>query len=72
MKKLDLKTRAWIYAIILSIGPIVSFYGLATHEEFMLWAGLGGTILGGPASTLALKNLNKDESEGSDEAENVE
>lgn len=58
--KLSLTTRAKIYAIILAIGPIVSFYGLATHEEFLLWAGLGGTILGVPGSSLALRNLTPD------------
>lgn len=56
-------TRAYIYAILIAIGPLVSFYGLASQEEIALWLGLGGTILGVPGGSLALKNLSPDTSE---------
>lgn len=60
MKK---STRAYIYAILVALGPLASFYGLATQEEIVLWLGVGGTILGIPAGGLALKNLTPDEPE---------
>lgn len=49
--------RAWVYAILASAGPIVTFYGLASAEEVALWLGLGATILGTPAASLAAANL---------------
>lgn len=51
------EVRAWIYGILVALGPVVAFYGFATQEEIALWLGVGGTILAGPAGTLALKNL---------------
>lgn len=33
------KTRSAIYALALSIGTLVTFYGLATKEEVALWIG---------------------------------
>lgn len=60
------KTRLYIYAILVAIGPLVSFYGLATQEEIVLWLGVGGTVLGVPAGSLALKNLAPDTEEDSD------
>lgn len=49
--------RRWIFAILASIGPVLVFYGLATSEEIALWLGIGGTILGTPAGSLAARNV---------------
>ena len=51
--------RRYLYAILAAAGPIVVFYGLATSEEVALWLGLGATVLGTPASTLAAANTPK-------------
>lgn len=49
--------RKWFYALIVALGPIAIFYGLASHEEVVLWLGVGATILGVPGGTTALSNL---------------
>ena len=54
------KARVWLFRIVAAAGPLVVFYGLATHEEVALWLGLGATILGTPASTLASVNVPRD------------
>lgn len=51
------KLRAWIYSILVAAGPLVTFYGIASADEVVLWLGLGGTVLGVPAGTLAVSNL---------------
>lgn len=51
------KLRAWIYGVLVAAGPLASFYGLLTNEEIVLWLGLGGTLLGVPAGTVAAANL---------------
>lgn len=53
------KTRKWIYRCLAAAGPIVVFYGVATAEEVALWLGLGGTILGTPAGTMAAANVKR-------------
>lgn len=57
------KVRAWLYAVIVAAGPIAVFYGLASHEEVILWIGVGATLLGVPGGTTALSNLNPKEAE---------
>lgn len=52
--------RAWIFRIVIAVGPIVVFYGLMTADEIALWIGLGGTILGTPAASLAAANVPRD------------
>lgn len=54
------KLRAWIYSLIVAAGPLVIFYGVASADEVALWLGLGGTVLGVPAGSTALTNLNPD------------
>ena len=54
------KARLWVFRSIAAAGPIVVFYGLATAEEVALWLGLGATILGTPAATLASVNVPRD------------
>lgn len=49
--------RRYLYTILAAAGPIAVFYGLATAEEIVLWLGLGGTILGTPAGTVAAVNV---------------
>lgn len=49
--------RLWLFRAIAAAGPLVTFYGLATAEEVALWLGLGATILGTPAASLAAVNV---------------
>lgn len=49
--------RLWLFRCIAAAGPLVTFYGLATAEEVALWIGLGATILGTPAASLAAVNV---------------
>lgn len=49
--------RLWLYRVIAAAGPLVVFYGLATSEEVALWLGLGATVLGTPAASLAASNV---------------
>ena len=51
------KVRAWIYGVLVAAGPLITFYGVATADEVVLWLGLGGTILGVPAGSIAVSNL---------------
>lgn len=57
------EVRKYIYAILVALGPVAAFYGLATQEEVALWLGVGGTILALPAGTLALANLTPNKTE---------
>lgn len=58
MKNIDWKTvRGWFYSVLISAGPIITFYGLASESEVVLWMGLGATILGVPGGSTALANL---------------
>ena len=50
--------RKYLYAVLVAAGPLLSFYGIASENEVALWLGLGGTLLGVPAGTTALSNLN--------------
>lgn len=49
--------RRWLFRALAAAGPLVTFYGLATAEEVALWLGLGATILGTPAASLASVNV---------------
>ena len=51
------KARGYIYKIAAAAGPILVFYGIATAEEFALWLGFAGTLLG--SSALVLADVNK-------------
>lgn len=51
------KVRLYIFGILVALGPLVAFYGLATNEEIALWIGVGGTILGSPGAALAARNV---------------
>lgn len=52
------KLRLWIYSALVAAGPLVTFYGIADTNEVALWLGLGGTLLGVPAGTTAIANIN--------------
>lgn len=54
------KVRLWVFRSVAAAGPLVVFYGLATSEEVALWLGLGATILGTPAASLASANVPRD------------
>jgi hypothetical protein len=54
------QARLWIFRTIAAAGPLVTFYGLASAEEVALWLGLGATILGTPAASLAAANVPRD------------
>lgn len=54
------KVRAWIYGVLVAAGPLATVYGFVTADEVVLWLGLGGAVLGIPAGTLAVSNLNDD------------
>ena len=49
--------RLWLFRSIAAAGPLVVFYGVATADEVALWLGLGATILGTPAASLASVNV---------------
>lgn len=49
--------RLWLFRSIAAAGPIVAFYGIMSAEEVALWLGLGATILGTPAASLAAANV---------------
>ncbi len=51
------KVRVWIYGVLVAVGPLVTFYGVASVDEVALWLGLGGTVLGVPLGSLALSNV---------------
>lgn len=51
------EVRKYVYSILVALGPVAVFYGLATQEEVALWLGVGGTVLAGPAGLVALNNL---------------
>lgn len=57
--------RAWFYAVMVSAGPIATFYGFLSDNEVALWLGLGGTILGLPTGSTALKNFTPSKGEPS-------
>lgn len=42
----NVKTRQWIYGIMICAAPVVVGYGFATVEQAGLWVALGGAILG--------------------------
>lgn len=43
--KLSEKTRAYIYRILLAVSPLVTFYGLLSEQETVLWLGVAGVVL---------------------------
>ncbi len=45
-KYLPQKVRAWIYRVILSVQPLVVYYGLLQESEAGLWSMILGTVLG--------------------------
>lgn len=50
------QTRGYIYRILLAIGTLVGFYGIATADEIALWVGLATTILNiMPAANTSIK-----------------
>lgn len=51
----DVKTRQWIYGIMVCAAPVVVGYGITTAEQAGLWVSLGGAILG-LTNGLALAN----------------
>lgn len=48
--------RRRVYISLAAAGPILAFYGLMTQEEFALWLGFGGTVLGATGNGLAAVN----------------
>lgn len=50
------RRRRRLYLALLAAGPLLSFYGLMSQEEFALWAGFAGTILGAGGNGLAAAN----------------
>lgn len=39
------KVRAYVYRVLLSISPLVAFYGLLSADELALWLGVASTVL---------------------------
>lgn len=39
------KVRAYIYRILLSVSPLIAFYGLLSADELALWLGVAATAL---------------------------
>ena len=42
---LNEQTRAYIYRVLVAVGPIVAFYGLMSADEVTLWLGVAVTAL---------------------------
>ncbi|WP_114856477.1 hypothetical protein [Brachybacterium sp. YJGR34] len=53
--------RRRIYLALAAAGPLLAFYGLMTQEEFTLWLGFAGTVLGATGNGLAAANIPKPE-----------
>lgn len=51
------EVRLWLFRVFAALGPLAIFYGLMTADEAALWIGLGGTIFGTPAASLASANV---------------
>ena len=49
--------RKWLYAVLIAVGPILTFYGVASDAEVALWIGLGATVIGVPQGAVAVSNL---------------
>ena len=47
--------RRYVYGVFLALGPVLLFYGVASSQEFVMWAGVCATVLGLP-NGLALAN----------------
>lgn len=39
--------RRGIYLAVLAAGPLLTYYGLATEEEWALWVNAAAAVLGG-------------------------
>ena len=39
------KVRAYVYRVLLTLSPLVAFYGYLTQEEIALWLGVASTAL---------------------------
>lgn len=52
--------RRRVYISAAAAGPILAFYGLMTQEEFALWLGFAGTVLGATGNGLAAANTPSD------------
>lgn len=50
-------TRAWIYRVLLTLQPLIVFYGVATDTEAVLWLSVASAVLG---TGLAAKNTSTD------------
>lgn len=48
--------RKRIYLILVAAGPLLSFYGLMAQDEYALWLGFAGTVLGAGGNGLAAAN----------------
>lgn len=47
MPNLSLKTRVWLYAILLSAQPLAAYYGLVNDTSGALWVNLIAAVLTG-------------------------
>lgn len=54
------QVRAWIYRILISVAPLVVFYGLMTQEAVALWIALVATFLGTGMAALNTSTKNDD------------
>ena len=52
------QVRAYLYRVVLSLGPLATAYGLLSAQEVILWAGLAQTVLALPVG-VALANVPK-------------
>jgi hypothetical protein len=55
----DPKVRNYAYKVLAAAGPVALLYGWLSAEQIAVWLGLGATILGTPAGTLAAANTPK-------------
>jgi len=57
----SVKTRAYLYGLMVAAAPIVVFYGLMTLAETGLWIAFGGVALG-VSNAIAYANRGSNES----------
>lgn len=48
--------RKRLYLGLAAAGPLLAFYGVMAQEEFALWLGFAGTVLGAGGNGLAAAN----------------
>lgn len=54
----DIKTRQYVYGVLVAAGAVALVYGIVNVQQLGVWVALGGAILG-LSNGLALGNTNQ-------------